>query len=464
MESRSEDLAEEVRRLRRCINDLVSITSLPAVWTGSDRIGIARILIEALLPMLRLNFVYMRLEGQSGEPPLEILRVAPAFELIIRMQEVSELVDQWLEPSLQNWSARSGKLFDHREISIASRRLGLRNGTGVLVASASRPDFPTQAETLLLNVATNQAAIGLHDALLLSDKTLLASELDQRIAQKTSELTAANEDFWRENFERNRVEAAMRESERRLHEVQMELAHANRVATMDHLTASIAHEINQPLAAMLTNAGTAVRWLARQPPNLEKAGQLINCIITDGKRAADIVSGIRALVKKAPSQKADLAINDVISETIALTRSDLGKNHVIPQMELAKDLPLVHGDRVQIQQVILNLIMNAIEAMSDVNEGSRELLISSSEAEPGGALVAVSDSGPGLPLETAARIFEAFHTTKASGLGMGLSICRSIIDAHGGRIWVRANVPRGAVFSFTVPIGKKSFENQINCA
>ena len=239
-----------------------------------------------------------------------------------------------------------------------------------------------------------------------------------------------------------------------------ELAHANRVATMGELTASIAHEVNQPLAALLTNAETAVRWLARQPPNLEKAKPSIDRIINDGKRAADIVSRIRDFSKKAPMRKGALGSQrSSFWRVIGLTRAAMSENGILANMQLAKGLPHILGDRVQLQQVILNLIMNAIEAMSEVSEGSRELLISTSKAESDGVLVAVSDSGPGLPPGEPERIFEAFYTTKASGLGMGLSICRSIVEAHGGRLWATANVPQGAIFCMTLPIGEESREN-----
>ncbi len=213
-----------------------------------------------------------------------------------------------------------------------------------------------------------------------------------------------------------------------------ELAHANRLATMGQLTASIAHEVNLPIAAALTNAGTAERWLARQPPDLEKAKQAISRSINDGKRAADIISGIRGLVKNAPPQRGDFSINEAILEVIALTRGEISKNRVLVQMELAKDLSLIQGDRVQVQQVILNLIVNAVEAMSQTSDGPRDILIST-ETEPGRVRVAVQDSGPGLPPAGYERVFEAFYTTKPTGLGMGLSICRSIIEAHDGRLW-----------------------------
>jgi C4-dicarboxylate-specific signal transduction histidine kinase len=228
---------------------------------------------------------------------------------------------------------------------------------------------------------------------------------------------------------------------------------------MGQFTASIAHEVNQPLAALVTNAETALRWLARQPPDLEKAKPSIERVINDGKRAADIVSRIRDFSKKAPVRKESLEVNEAILDVIGLTRATMSDNGVLATMQLAKELPHILGDRVQLQQVILNLIMNAIEAMSEVGAGSRELSISTSKPKSDGVLVAVSDSGPGLPPASLARIFEAFYTTKSSGLGIGLSICRSIVEAHGGRLWATPNEPHGAVFCMMLPIGEKSLEN-----
>ena len=251
--------------------------------------------------------------------------------------------------------------------------------------------------------------------------------------------------------ERKRAEAEARESERRYRAVQMELAHANRVATMGQLTASIAHEVKQPIAATATNAAAALRWLGARPPNLEEARQALDRIVNDATRAGDIIGRIRDLTKKAPPRKDSVDINEAIREVIELTRGEAVKTGVSVQTHLADGLPLIHGDRVQLQQVNLNLIINAVEAMGGVRDGPRELLISTGTAESGEVLVAVRDSGPGLAPATLERLFEAFYTTKPSGLGLGLSICRSIIEAHGGRMWASANVPRGAVFHFTVP-------------
>jgi C4-dicarboxylate-specific signal transduction histidine kinase len=238
-----------------------------------------------------------------------------------------------------------------------------------------------------------------------------------------------------------------------LREAQMQLAHVNRVTTMGQLAASIAHEVNQPLAAAVTNAHAALRWLGAQPPDLEEGRQALGYIIKDGHRASEVIDRIRALIKKAPARDDPLDINEIVLEVIALARSEVLSNGVSLQTQLASALPLVHGDRIQLQQVILNLVVNAIEATSSTSEGARELLISTAKDASNAVLVAVRDSGPGLDPESLGRLFDAFYTTKAGGLGMGLAICRSIIEAHGGRIWATANVPRGAVFQFTLPVG-----------
>jgi PAS domain S-box-containing protein len=234
-------------------------------------------------------------------------------------------------------------------------------------------------------------------------------------------------------------------------DAQNQLAHVHRVTAMGQLAASIAHEVNQPIAATVTNAQAALRWLDRRPADLQEVRQALARIAKDGHRAAEVIDEIRALIKKAPPRKDRLEINGAIHEVIALTRGEAVKNGVSVQTELIDGLPLIEGHRVQLQQVILNLIINAFEAMSGISEGVRELLISTRKAEPDGVLVAVRDSGPGLAPATLERLFESFYTTKPGGLGLGLSICRSIIEAHGGRLWACANVPCGAIFQFTVP-------------
>jgi PAS domain S-box-containing protein len=272
--------------------------------------------------------------------------------------------------------------------------------------------------------------------------------------------------------ERKRAEEELRQKEVSLREAQTELAHVSRVTTMGELAASIAHEVNQPLTSILTNASAGLRWLSRDSPNLDEACEAIRRIIRDGNRAGDVISRMRALFKKASTTKERLDINEAIEEVVILAQSEVQRNRVSLQTKLANDLPLILGDRIQLQQVILNLLMNAIEAMSGVAEGPRELGVSSekvteipgeskeeryedralADAEWTEVLITVRDSGPGLDPQRLNRLFDAFYTTKPQGLGMGLAISRSIIEAHGGRLWAKANVPQGAVFQFTLPI------------
>lgn len=251
--------------------------------------------------------------------------------------------------------------------------------------------------------------------------------------------------------ERKRADEELRRSERRYHEAEVELAHANRVATLGQLSASIPHEVNQPIGAALNNASAALRWLDRERPDVEKARQALGRIVANGNRVSEIIGRMRALFKKAPLRKEEMDINGAILEVIALTRGEVVKNGISVQSHLVGGLPLIQGDRIQLQQVILNLIINAVEALNAVSEGSRELVITTGKGEPDGVLVVVRDSGPGLSSPDLERIFEAFYTTKPGGLGMGLSICHSIIEAHGGRLWAAAAQPQGATFQFTLP-------------
>ena len=255
----------------------------------------------------------------------------------------------------------------------------------------------------------------------------------------------------RTRAERSRAEHALREA-------QAELAHVTRVMTMGELAASIAHEINQPLAAVVTNANACLRWLTGPTPNLDEAQAAVARIARDGNRASDVIGRIRALVKKSATEQAHLDINEVIQEVLGLIQTEIRKNEVVLRMKLAPDLPRILGDRVQLQQVILNLMMNGIEAMSAVTDRSRDLLIRSCRYESDKVLIAVQDSGTGLETESLDHLFTAFFTTKPKGMGMGLAISRSIIEAHGGKLWASPNDGPGATFQFTLHVGSKEEE------
>ena len=242
-----------------------------------------------------------------------------------------------------------------------------------------------------------------------------------------------------------------RVAEEALRSALADLERASRLSTMGQLTASIAHEINQPLAAIITNADACLLWLEADRPDLEEARQAATRIVRNGHRAGDIIKSVRALTRKSTPEMVPLDINDVIREVIVLMGAEFRRHGVRVETSLSSNLNSVIGDRVQLQQVVLNLIMNAIEAMANSEHGQRRMQIRSGNDESERVLVAVEDSGPGLDFAGTERLFEAFFTTKPEGMGMGLSICRSIIDAHGGRLWASPNLPNGAVFQFTLP-------------
>jgi PAS domain S-box-containing protein len=563
-----EHSADEIRNLKACINDLISVLALPALWAGGEPSQIISTLLEVLLGMLRLDFAYARLNDSIGGTPIEMVQLAGPRNLTAQPQEIGQLLNPWLTGDPRTSPLMMPNPIGKGEVSIASFRLGLQDEVGVLLAGSQRADFPTAAERLLLQVAANQAAIGLQEARLLSEQRRVAEELDQRVAERTRQLVIVNEDLRRENTERRRAEEALRESEERwravfdnsaagialanpsgrflagnlayqkmlgysekelrelsfldithedyrdanselttellegkrqyfeiekryrrkdgnliwvrvhvslvsgkqitprfllaivdniterkraeeaLRDAQMTLAHVTRVATLGEMTASIAHEINQPLGALVNNAGACLGWLDAE--NLVEARNSVALVMDDAQRASEIITRIRALVKKASPQKDWLEINQTIREIIGLARNEMQRNGVTLETQLSDDVPLVFADRIQLQQVMLNLMMNAIEAMSQVT-GPRELLISSGADDAKDVVVVVRDSGPGLDSKSLERLFEPFYTTKPQGMGMGLAICRSIMQAHGGRLWAATNRDRGASFHFTLP-------------
>ena len=261
-----------------------------------------------------------------------------------------------------------------------------------------------------------------------------------------AELKHLNDELEKRVDERTRQ---LRQTSEALHEAQAVLAHVNRVTAMGQLAASISHEVMQPITAGINNTEAALHWLDAE--NLAEVREALGHAVREGNRAIDVIGRIRALIKKAPPRKDAFDINQAIREVVGLTRGEVVKNNISVQTQLADGLPRIHGDKVQLQQVILNLIINAVEAMSSVPEDARKLLISARK-DVGGVVVVVQDSGPGLSPESLDRLFDAFYTTKAGGMGMGLSICRSIVEAHGGQIVASRDVGPGATFQLTLPL------------
>jgi len=713
MAAEPESPAEEVRQLRRCINDLVSVLALPATWTGGAPSQIVGNSLDALLNMLSLDFIYARLRASTETGFTEIVRVGSTWESEPRPDEIGVKLQPWLENESEKMPVVVRNLFGKPTITLVPFQLGMYADIGVIVAGSQRTDFPQQTERLVLNIGANQAAIGLQESGLLSAQKRVASELDQRVAQRTAELAASNEGLRKEIVERESVEERLRQeetelkrieahkaaildssldcivamdhegcitefnpaaertfgysresvigkhlaevivppslrekhragfarhlatgesrvlgrriemtalcadgreipveiaitrilqdgppsftgylrditerkrnedallethaklarseerwrsvfensaigvaltdlngryiaanplfqrmlgyteeelgqlsflditveedrelnralikellegkrpqfqiekqyrrkngstvwvrnsvsivagtdrvpqflmalsedvTERRLaeealNETRSELAHMARVTTLSTLTASIAHEVNQPLSGIVTNASTCLRMLDANPPNVEGARETARRTIRDGNRASEVITRLRALFSKKNAAFEVFDLNEAAKEVVALSVSELQGNRVILHSDLAADLPSVLGDRVQIQQVILNLIRNGSDATRIVDDRPRELLVKT-ECDEGGVRLSVKDSGVGIDSEIEKKLFEAFYTTKSDGMGIGLSVSRSIVERHQGRLWAIRNEGPGATFLFSIP-------------
>jgi PAS domain S-box-containing protein len=572
------DPAEQIKHLQRCANDLISVLALPAMWSGGEPPQIVHTLLDALLRMLQLDLVYVRLKKSGDQAPIEMVRFGPSRAKAASANEIGNVLNQWLGLSPETWPPLTRKALEGRDISLVALGLGLQGQIGVIVAGSERADFPQQTERLVLSVAANQASIGLQEAWLRSEQKQVANELDRRVAQRTTELAAANEElrkeiadrthaeedlrtseekhrviieaandavitmddrgnillanpatrrifgydpidlvgkpmtvlmpemmqklhengfkrylatgerhlnwqgveviaqrkngqefpaevsfgefmsdghkaftgFIRDISERKRAEDRLRASEHDLQLARVELARVSRLTTMGELAASIAHEVNQPLTAVINNGSACLRLLANRSLEPEVLHRALEEIINDGSRASAVLARIRAFIKKEPAEKNLLDINEVIHDVLVLAGRELYENRVLVDRQLNTNLPFVLADRVQLQQVLLNLIMNGIEALIAVTDRPRFIWVHSRIDKSGDVLVAVSDSGTGFDSEVD-RVFTPFFTTKATGMGMGLSISRSLVESHGGRLWAAANSPHGAVFSFTLP-------------
>jgi C4-dicarboxylate-specific signal transduction histidine kinase len=317
-------------------------------------------------------------------------------------------------------------------------------GPGILAAVLS-----ALVRTYIFNPEVNNLSRVLYDlvfvvfALLMTGVARARDDLEERVAERTAELTRSNQELKLEIAERNRAEEALRQS-------QADLARISRVTTMGELTASLAHEVNQPIAAAVTDANTCLRWLTRDQPDLGEAREAASRMVRDAARATEIIRRIRSLFKKEPSQKELVDVNEITRGMVELLRSEATRYSISIRTELSEEIPQIMGDRVQLQQALMNVMINGIDAMKDV-EGTRELAIQSRRGEDGQVQISISDTGVGLPPQQADKIFNAFFTTKSHGTGMGLRISRSIIESHGGRLWAADNPPRGANFRLALP-------------
>lgn len=402
----AEPQIDDVKHLQRCINDLVSVLAFPAMWVGWSPPQIVSSFMDGLVRILNLDVAYIRLAGESGT----------ATEFLKGPAAVDPAAGTWFaaqgaDPA--EWPRRATFTAGGHTLCIESLRLGLHSGQHLVAVGSHRRQFPLQTETLLLNVATNQLLLGLQEAQL-------------RLKQK-------------------------REAEEALNKTRTELVNIARITSFGVLTAAIAHEVNQPLSGIITNASACLRMLSAQPANIDGALETARRTIRDGKRAADMVARLRKLYLKKEMQPEPLDLNEIAREVVALLLTELQQNRVLVRYELAEDLPPVRGDRIQLQQVILNLLRNASDSMCAIEDRPRELLIKTKPGDAGTAALSVTDTGSGFSAQDAARMFEPFYTTKGDGMGIGLSVSRSIIDAHRGKLWATPNDGPGATFAFTVP-------------
>ena len=690
------DPADEVKRLQRCIGDLVSLLALPAVWSGNEPSHILDTLLDALLRMLNLEFVYVRFKDPIDSRHLEIARVPDWSKLSMSSREIERMLESRFGGDSPNSHLPESNPLENEDISVFPVPLGIHGEIGMIVVGSDRTDFPSQTESLFLSVAANQASIGLREAGFLKQQKRIADELDRRVAERTAELARSNQELAKEITERKLAEEALRTSEIKLRQVidtiptlawcnlpegpneflskpwhdytglspeeshgwgwqlafhpedlpplmkrwqellisgegdemearlrrhdgvyrwflirvqplrdemgkivrwygtstdiedrkvaeeqlarneafltegqhlsrtgsfswclnsggitwseqmyrifefeqgttvtldrissrlhpedlpifthmidraragvghfeyehrllmpdasvkhlhliahgrrdvtgrleyigavqdvtqrraseealgkaRSELTKVTRITSLGVLTASIAHEVNQPLAGIITNASTCLRMLSADPPNVDGACETARRTIRDGHRASDVITRLRTLYsKKEPTLEA-IDLNDAAREVMALSSTEVQRAGITLRQELAHNLPLAIADRIQIQQVILNLIRNGADAMNTVDDRPRELVIKTEMQEANQILVSVKDSGVGFTPQAADKMFDAFHTTKTDGMGIGLSVSRSIIEAHQGRLWATKNDGPGATFSFTVP-------------
>ena len=702
---RAEQSADEITRLQRCVNDLTSLLALPAIWSGSDAPDIARSLLDVLMVMLQLDFLYIRLKDAMGGAPIEMVRRTQSQRKVAASEEIGAMLDQWLGEDPATWAPRARTSVFGDDMYIVPLRLGLQAETGMIVAGSRREGFPAEHETLVLSVAANLGLIGTKEAWLRADRDRATAELDQRVAQRTSELAAANLELKKEIAERQLAEARLRQEEaelrlsearkavivdsaldcivsidhqgqitefnpaaertfgyrrdevmgrmladvaippslqeshrqglarylatgkarvigrriemlamradgsefpvelaitrsplddppsfigylrditerkraeeelrrsemflaetrrlsstggfskrittgvitwsaevyrmfeldpampltlerimarvhpediqsfnemlewqqrgvdyehdyrllmpdqsvkylhvvaharrdqegeleyfaavqdvtqRRIAEAALtkarsELAHMTRVTSLGAMTASIAHEVNQPLSGIITNASTCLRMLAADPPNVAGARETARRTIRDGNRASDVITRLRALFSNKHATVETMDLNEAAREVITLSLSELQRHRATLRQEFATDLPPVIGDRIQLQQVILNLLLNAADAMSTIDDRPRRLVIRTEREDDDHVRLSVQDVGIGFDPQSANQLFEAFYTTKSGGMGIGLAVSRSIIETHGGRLWAVPNDGPGATFAFSIP-------------
>ncbi len=419
-------MSSEIRQLRLALRDLVALSTIPAAWVGREPATIAAGLADVLVGTLHLDFAFVRLRDPNGGADVVEATRGDAWKEF----------PQWLErrPATVGQCSRKEIILDLGDGTQKCRGLvspiGVDAAGGLVAVACNRIDFPTETDQLLVSVAANEAATAFHNARLIHERRRAEEELRRA---------------------RDELEMKVTERTAELRRMSAELTRVTRATTLGELAASIAHEINQPLAAIGANGAASLNWLSRPNTDLALVREAVADIVTDAYRAAAVMHRIRQLVTRSDPQMDRLDLNEVIQDVVALVRSEVQRHRTSLRVALASALPPALGDRVQLQQVLINLVMNGVEAMTAVDDRPRELVIRSNARANDEVLVAVQDVGVGLDPRHMSQLFDAFFTTKPSGMGIGLAISRSIIEGHGGRLWATPNVTHGATFQFSLP-------------
>jgi signal transduction histidine kinase len=419
-------MADENLRLRAALRDLVALSTIPAGWIGIEPRTIAAGLADIMAGSLGFDFAFVRLLDPNGGITIDVASGSATREFLDWLQtQLSTFDDSLRKQIVPNVVGFDDRLKSLRGIVIP---IGFNAYAGLVAIGCERSDFPTETDRMLLTVAANHAATAFRSANLIHERR--RAEEEARRA-------------------RDELEMKVIERTAELQRTMAELTHTNRVATAGILTASIAHEISQPLTAIVIAATAARRWLALGRPGIEEAREQLDQIENSGLRAGEIVKSLRGMFRKETQARGPIDVNKLIFTVLAIVRHELREHEVDLHTELDESLPTLDGDRVQLQQVVLNLVMNAIEAMQPVRP--RILSIRSCVSRPNFVQVAVEDTGMGIDPSNRDQIFNPMFTTKERGMGIGLSICHSIVEGHNGRIWVTRGKDKGSVFQFELP-------------